>query len=142
VPGYTCRVRRGQQQPAERDPTSLTPREGAHVGLTGREPEGVHGDLEGAIELPGAGGVDLGLQVGLLGQERVHVGVGVAERGADLVEPVDQLLRLAHTFGDVAGDVLGLVELGLLGEVPHREPGSQPGLTGEPVVLAGHDPQQ
>ena len=112
------------------------------IGVAWREPEGVHGDLEGAVELPGAGGVDLGLQVGLLGEQRVDVGIGLAEGGAHLVVPVDELLRLAHALGDVARDVLGLVELRLLGEVPDGEPGGQPGLAGEPVVLAGHDPQQ
>ena len=104
----------GQEQPAQRDPPPLTAREGAHVGVARWEPERVHGDLEGAVELPGAGGIDLGLEVGLLGQQRVDVGVGLAEGGAHLVVPVDQLLRLAHALGHVAGDVLGLVELGLL----------------------------
>ena len=132
----------GQEQPAQGHPPSLPPRERADVGVTGREPERVHGDLEGAVELPGAGGVDLGLEVGLLGQQRVNVRVGLAEGGAHLVVPVDQLLRLAHALGHVAGDVLGLVELGFLGEVPHREPRGQPGLAREPVVLARHDPQQ
>ena len=104
----------GQEQPAERDPPSLAARQRAHVGVARWEPEGIHGDLERAVELPGAGGVDLDLQVGLLGQQRVDVGVRLAEGGAHLVEPVDQLLRLAHALGHVAGDVLGLVELRLL----------------------------
>ena len=132
----------GQEQPAQRHPPSLATRERPDVGVARREAERVHGDLEGAVELPGAGGIDLGLEVGLLGQQRVDVGVGVAEGGAHLVVPVDQLLGLAHTLGHVPGDVLGLVELRLLRQVPHREPRGQPGLTGEPVVLARHDPQQ
>ena len=106
-----------KQQPAERHPPPLAPRERADVGVPRREPERVHGDLEGAVELPGAGGVDLGLQIGLLGQQRVDVGVGVAEGGAHLVVAVDQLLGLAHALGHVPGHVLGLVELGLLGQV-------------------------
>ena len=110
--------------------------------VTRRKPHGVGCDFERAIELPGAGGVDLDLQVGLLGQQRVDVGVRLAEGGAHLVEPVDELLGLAHALGHVAGHVLGLVELGLLGEIPDGEPGGQPGFAGEPVVLARHDPQQ
>ncbi len=135
-------VRLGQEQPAQRDPPPFTPRERAHVGITRREPESIHGDLERAVELPRAGGVDLGLEVGLLGQERVDIGVGFAEGRADLVVAVDQLLGLTDPLGDVAGNILGLVELGLLSEVPNREPGGQPSLTREPVVLARHDPQQ
>ncbi len=131
-----------KQQPAQRDPPPLSSREGAHVGIARREPEGVHGDLERPVELPRAGRVDLDLQVGLLGQQRVDIGVGVPEGGADRVVAVHQLLRLAHSFGHVAGDILGLVELGLLRQVPHGEPRGQPRLTGEPIVLTGHDPQQ
>ena len=132
----------GQEQPAQRHPAPLTARERADVGVARREPQGVHGDLEGAVELPGAGGIDLGLQVGLLGQQGVDVGIGVAEGGAHLVVPVDQLLRLAHALGHVPGHVLGRVQLGLLGQVADREPRGQPGLAREPVVLTGHDPQQ
>ena len=73
-------VRLGEEQPAQRDPAPLTARERPDVGVARREPQGVHGDLEGAVELPGAGGVDLGLQVGLLGQQGVDVGVGRRRR--------------------------------------------------------------
>ena len=132
----------GEEQAAQRHPPSFATRQRGHVGVARREAERIHGDLEGPVELPCSGGIDLGLEVGLLGQQRIDVGVGVAEGGAHLVVPVDQLLRLAHSFGDVAGDVLGFVELRLLRQVADREPGGQPGLTREPVVLAGHDPQQ
>ena len=49
---------------------------------------------------------------------------------------------LADSLGDVARDVLGLVELRLLGQVSDREARGEAGLAGEAVVLAGHDPQQ
>jgi len=88
-------VRLGEEQPAQRDPPTLTARERPDVGIARREPKGVHGDLEGAIELPGAGGIDLALQVRLLRQQGVDVGVGVAEGRTDLVEPIDEGLRLS-----------------------------------------------
>ena len=113
----------GEEQAAERDPPSLTTRERGDVGVARRESERIHGDLEGPVELPRSGGIDLGLEVGLLGQQRIDVGVGVTEGGAHRVVPVDQLLRLAHTFGHVPGDVLGFVELRLLRQVADREPG-------------------
>ena len=80
--------------------------------------------------------------VGLLGQQVVEVGIGLAHGGADLVEAVDQGLGLAHAVGDVAEDVLGRVELRLLGEEPDGEAGGQARLAGEAVVDASHDPEQ
>ena len=112
------------------------------VGVARREPEGVHGDLEGPLEVPGAGGVDLVLQLGLLGQQLVEVGVGLAHRRADLVEAVDQGLGLGDAVGDVAEHVLGRVELGLLGQEADGEAAGEAGLAGEAVVLAGHDLEQ
>ena len=135
-------VRLGQEQPAEGDPAPLATRERSDVGIARREPQGVHGDLEGAVELPGTGGIDLGLEIGLLGEQGVDVGIGPREGRAHLVEPVDQPLRLAGTLGHVARHVLGLIQLGLLGEVADRETRGQARLAREAVVLTGHDPQQ
>ena len=132
----------GEQEPAERDAAALAPGERGDVGVARREAERVHGDLERAVELPGAGGVDLGLEVGLLLEERVDVGVGVTEGRAHLVVAVDELLGLADALGDVAGHVLGRVELGLLGQEAHREAGGEARLASEAVVLARHDAQQ
>ena len=135
-------IRFGEEQTTERDPPSFTARERGDIGVARRKAERIHGDLEGPVELPCAGGIDLGLEVGLLGQERVDVGVGVAEGGAHLVVAIDQLLRLAHAFGHVPGDILGFVELGLLRQIADGEPRRQAGLAGEPLVLPRHDPQQ
>ena len=135
-------IRLGQEQPAQGHPTPFSARERGHVGVARRQPEGVHGDLEGALEVPGAGGVDLVLELGLLGQQLVEVGVRLAHGRADRVEPVDQGLGLGHPVGHVAEDVLGRVELGLLGQIADGEAGGQAGLAGEAVVFAGHDLEQ
>ena len=105
----------GQEEPAERDPAALATREGPDVGVARGEAERVHGDLEGAVQLPGAGRVDLRLEVRLLRQQRVDVGIGFAEGGTHLVEAVDQPLCLADALGHVSGHVLRRVELRLLG---------------------------
>ena len=110
----------GEEQPAQGHPAALAAGEGGDVGVPGREAQRVHGDLEGPVEVPGAGGVDLVLQVGLLGQELVEVGVRLAHRRAHLVEPVDQLLGLGDPVGHVAEHVLVGIELGLLGEDSRR----------------------
>jgi hypothetical protein len=132
-------VRPGQKEAAQGHTTPLTTGELGDVGIPRRQSEGVHGDLEGALEVPGAGGIDLVLELGLLGQQLVEVGVRLAHGGTDLVEPVDQGLGLGHPVGHVAQHVLGRVELGLLGQVPDGESGCEPGLAGEAVILAGHD---
>ena len=132
----------GQQETAQRDPATLAARECGDLGVSGREAECVHGDLEGPVEIPHAGSIDLRLQVGLFGQQGVDVGVGRAEGGAHLVVAVDQALGLADALGHVAGHVLGRIELRLLREVPDGEARGEARLSGVAVVLARHDPQQ
>ena len=105
-----------------------------------REAQGVHGDLEGAVEVPGAGGVDLVLELGLLGQQLVEVGVGLAHGRADLVEAVERgRLVSATPSATLPSDVLVRVELRLLGEEADGEARREAGLAGEAVVLARHD---
>ena len=117
-----------EQQPAEGDAPALSARELRHVEVGWRQPERVHGDLEGALEVPGAGGVDLVLELGLLGEQGVEIGVGIAEGRADLVEPVDEGHRLGDAVGDVAEHVLGGVEGRLLRQEADREARRQSGL--------------
>ena len=88
----------GQEQPAECHPPSFTARQRADVGIPRGETEGIHGDLERAVELPGAGGIDLRLQVGLLGEERVNIRIRITEGSTHLVVAVDQLLGFAHAL--------------------------------------------
>ena len=81
-------------------------------------------------------------RLGLLGQQLVEVGVGVAHGVADLVEPVEQALISATPSATLPATSLVCVELRLLGQVADGEPGGQAGFAGEAVVDAGHDPQQ
>ena len=61
------------------------------------------------------------LQLGLLGEQLVEVGVGLAHRVAHLFEPVEQALRVRDAVGDVAEHVLGRVEVRLLRQEPDGE---------------------
>ena len=131
-----------EEQPAERHSPALSTRQPGDVGVSGGETQRVHGDLERAIEVPRPGGVDAVLQLGLLGEELVEVGVGGAHRLADLLVTVEQRPDLGHPFGDVAEYVLGGVERRFLGEEAHAEAGRETGLAGEAVVLSGHDAQE
>ena len=131
-----------QQQPAQGHPTALAARQGRDVGVARGEPERVHGDVEGPLEVPCAGRIDLVLEISLLGQQLVEVGVRLPHGCAHGIEPADQGFGLGHPVGDVPEHVLGGIELWLLGQVSDGEAGREPGLAGEAVVLAGHDLQE
>ena len=73
----------GEQQAAQRDPAPLAAGERGDVGVARRQAQRVHGDLDRALEVPGVGGLDLGLELGLLLAELVVVGVGVGPAGQD-----------------------------------------------------------
>ena len=112
------------------------------VGVVGRAAQGVHRDVDVALEVPGIGRGDLVLEGRLLGTDLLVVGVGVGPGGHDRVVLVDEGLDLGDAVHDVALDVLGRVELGLLAQVADGEAGGQAGLAGEPVVEPGHDPEE
>ena len=131
-----------EEQPGERDATLLATGQGRDVGVVGRAAQGVHRDVDVALEVPGIGRGDPVLERGLPGADRLVVGVGVGPGGHDRVVLVDQGLDLGHAVEHVALDVLGRVELGLLAEIADREAGRQPRLAHEPVIEPGHDPQQ
>ena len=87
-----------QQQPAERDAAPLAARERRHIGIARRTAQRVHRDLDRAVELPAIGGVDLLLQLALLGDERVHLVVGelLGELRAHRLEALEQRLDLGR----------------------------------------------
>ncbi len=132
----------GEQQAAQRDPTTLSTGQGGDIGIAGRAPEGVHGDLEGPLQVPRTGGIDLVLEFGLLAEELVEVGVRLAEGRAHLVVAVDHGLRLARPVRDVPEDILVGVEFRLLGEETDGETRGQARLAREVVILTRHDLEQ
>ena len=131
-----------EEQAGEGHAALLAARERRDVGVVGRAAQGVHRDVDVALEAPGVRGGDLVLERGLLGADGLVVGVRVGPLGHDRVVLVDQVLDLADAVEDVALDVLGRVELGLLAEVADGEARREASLTDEAVVEAGHDPQQ
>ncbi len=131
-----------EQQAAERDPALLAARQLLDAGVGRRAAQRIHRDLDGAAEVPAVAGVDLLLQFGLLGDQFVHVGVGVGEGIRDFLETCQHLRHLAGAFHDVAEHVLLLVELRLLLQEADLHALGRPGLAGETVVLARHDLEQ
>ena len=66
-----------EEQPGERDAALLAAGQGRDVGVVGRAAQGVHRDVDVALEVPGVGRGDPVLEGGLLGADRLVVGVGV-----------------------------------------------------------------
>ena len=137
-------VGRRQEQPAERDATPLAAGQRGDVGVARRQPQGVHRRVEHAVEVPGVGAVDQVLHLALLLEQRVHLLVAhrLREAHAELVEALQEVALLAHAVLDVAADVLGLVEVGLLRQVADARAGGEPGLAARGLLEAGHDAQQ
>ena len=131
-----------EQQSGQRDAALLAAGQGRDVGVVRRAAQGVHRDVDVALEVPGVGGGDPVLERGLPRADRLVVGVGVGPGGHHRVVLVDECLDLGHAVEHVALDVLGRVELGLLAEEADGEAGRQPRLAVEAVVEPGHDPQE
>ena len=114
---------------AARRPTACRPRP------AGRAAQRVHGDLDGAAEVPAVAGVDLLLQLSLLGGQLVMSASGSERRSTPLSAPAS-----GHGAGalHVAHHVLLRHELGLLPTCRTHALGRP--LAGETVV--GADPQQ
>ena len=110
-----------EQQPTQRDAALLAAREGADIGIVRRAAQGVHGDVDVALEAPCIGGRDLVLERALLPADGVVVGIRFGPLGHDRVVLIDQRLDPGDTVQDVALDVLGRVELGFLAEIADAE---------------------
>ena len=70
-------VRVLEEEPAERDAAPLAAGQGANIGVVWRAPQGLHRDLDVALDVPGVGGVDPVLERTLLRADGLVVGVGV-----------------------------------------------------------------
>ena len=131
-----------QQEAAQRHASALATGQHGDIGVVGRAAQRVHGDVDVAFEAPGVGRGDLVFELRLLLADLVVVGVGVGPHGHHLVVAVDDALHLGDAVHHVALDVLGRIELWLLGQVADAEAGGEAGLARVAVVEAGHDLQQ
>ena len=111
---------RCEQHLAQGHAAALAAGQLGHVRVRRRQAQGIHGDLQRAIDIPALGRVDGVLQLGLLLQQLLHL-VGrdvLAELRVDLVEAQQQLLHRRHGFLDVAEHRLAGIESRLLRQVP------------------------
>ena len=129
----------GQQQPRQRHPALLAPRQLVHGPVGRRAAQRLHGLLDPRVDVPQIGGVDLLLERGHLLHQRV--GIVLRHLGGDLVVAVEHLLVLALR-DDVAPDVQGLVQVRLLLQVAHLDALGRARLAGELGVEPRQDLQQ
>ncbi len=73
------------------------------LGVPGRQAQGVGGDFQLALQVVAVGGLQDGFQLGLLGGQRVEVGIRLGVGGVDLVQARLGVLDLAdRLFDDLA----------------------------------------
>ncbi len=108
-----------EQDLAQGHAPAFATRQLGHVRVARRQAQGIHGDFQGAVEVPALGCLDGVLELGLLFQELVHfLGRDVlAEAQVHLVEARQQLLGSGHRLFHVAEHVLAGIELRLLRQV-------------------------
>ncbi len=135
-------VGRREEQPAEGDAAALAAGQRRHLALAVRQPQRVHRAVERLLEAPGVRAVDPLLDVRLLCEERVEVGVGLGKRGRDGVEAVEEVAQRAHAVLDVPADVLRGIELGLLREVADRRLRIELGDARRGLLEPPHDPEE
>ena len=73
-------LRRREQQAAQRYAATLAAGQRRHVAVTVGEPQRIHRMVEMLLELPRVGTVDGVLHLGLVGEQRLVVGVRLRER--------------------------------------------------------------
>ena len=104
----------GEEETGHGDTSNLAAGKVLNAPVAGWCAEGVHRDLDRALEIPGTGGFDLGFEVGLFGTEFLVVSVGIAPGGEHLVVLGKHCRRIAGTVHHVFEDGLGRIELGFL----------------------------
>ncbi len=133
-----------EQQPAQRYAPSFATGKLGHIGIPGRQPQRVGGDIESPLDLPAVDRVDLVLQLALLFEQLVHL-VFVERLGelvADLVEALDERNGVGDAFLDVAAHVLIFIEMRLLRQEAHAHARLRDGFAVELPVDARHDLEQ
>ena len=131
-----------EQQLAQRHPAALATGEVVDERIGRRAAQRVHRLVQPAVDVPGVGVVELGLQVPHLGDQGVLVGVGVAHLHVVVVEPLHLALDVADGLLDVLQHGLALAQRRLLLQHADRGIGVQDRVAVVGVVEPGHDLQQ
>ena len=134
-------VGRLNEELAQRHATALTAGENGHGLIRRRAAQRVHRLVELRVDIPGVGGVDLGLQLAHFLHESVEVRVGIRHLFGDLVETGELAEDVGGAQADILDDGLRLVKDGFLHEDSDRVAGGQASLAVAGLIQAGHDLQ-
>ncbi len=133
----------GRQQQAAQGHTALfTTGQVLDARIPGRQAQGVGGNVQLALQVVAVGGLQDGLELGLLGGQLVEVGIGFGIGGVDLVQACLGVLDHADRFLDYFTHRLVRVQLRFLRQVANVDVGHRTGFAVEFLVDARHDPQQ
>ena len=125
-----------QEKPAERDAAALAARQGLRLRLARRTAQRVHRLLDLSVKIPQALAVDLVLEPRHLVRRLVGIVHG------KLVVAVELRLLVGNALHGIAGDVLGVVEGGLLREIADAHALGRPGLAHELGLIPRHDTKE
>ena len=131
-----------EQQLAQRHPATLATGQGVDDRVGRRAAQGVHRLVEPAVEVPGRGVVEVGLEVTHLAQQAVVVGVGIGQLLGDLVEAVELPLDLVDRLLDVLQHGRALGQRRLLLEHADGRPGVEDRVAVVGVLEPRHDLEQ
>ena len=132
-----------EQQPAQSDAPALAAGNVGDAGLARRTTQGVHGDLDPAIDVPCVRGIDTLLERRLHLDQRRHLGIvqRLGEARAQGLELGHHRPHRRHALGNALEHRLTRIELGLLRQVPNPNAFGRPRLAAEFDIAAGHDAQ-
>ena len=132
-------VGRLDEQFAQGDAAALAAGQDGDGLVRGRAAQRVHRLVQLGVDVPRAGGIDLGLQLAHLLHEGVEVRVRVRHLLGDLVEAGELAEDPGGAQAHVLDDGLVLVQDGLLHEDADAVAGGQAGLAVARLVQSGHD---
>ena len=129
-------VGRFKQQLAQRHAAAFATRQGFDIGVIGRAAQGLHRDVDLAVEIPQVLGVDRVLQ------GRHFVGGLIRIVHGQVVIAVKDRLFVGHAQHDIAAHIKGRVKVGFLRQIADLGAFGGPGLALKILVHAGHDAQK
>ncbi len=135
-------VRCGQQQAAQCDAALFAAGQVRDLGVPGRQAQSVGGDFELALQVMAVGCLQDRFELGLLGRQRIEVGVRLGVGGIDGIQAGLGVLDHANRFLDDFAHGLFWIELRFLRQVADVDARHGAGLAVELGVDAGHDAQQ
>ena len=129
----------GQQQAAQRDAAFFTAGQILDDRFPRWQAQRIGGDFELHLDVLAIGGADDGFKLGLLGGERIEIGIGLGIGGIDLIEPRLGLQHAANTLFHRLAHCLRRVHLWLLRQITDVKVGHGNRFALDLFIETGHD---